>query len=226
MREIILDTETTGLNPAIGHRIIEIGCVEIFNKSKTGKIFHFHINPEREVPEEAFKIHGISTEFLKDKPVFKDIAQQFVDFIEDSPLIIHNAPFDIKFLNAELAALNYDLIEFQRAIDTLILARKKFPGSPVSLDALCKRFKISNAHRTKHGALLDSELLYEVYIALTEGVQSELKLHEANKILGANKNLETNKPLVPYRTFPVSEEENAAHQEFIQKIEKTLWQSN
>ncbi len=217
MREIILDTETTGLNPAQGHRIIEIGCVEVLNKIKTGKIFHFHINPERDVPNEAFKIHGISTEFLKDKPLFKDIAGQFMEFIADSTLVIHNAPFDMKFINAELKAIDYELLDIHRALDTLLLARKKYPGAPASLDSLCKKFKINTAHRTKHGALLDSELLYDVYIALTEGVQSELRLSE-NKQNEFINQINHNKVSIPYRQFPASEKENLDHQEFIKNI--------
>lgn len=222
MREIILDTETTGLNPAAGHRVIEIGCVEVFNKVKTGKVLHFHLNPERDVPEEAFRIHGLSTDFLKDKPLFKDVADQFVEFISDSLLIIHNAPFDIRFLNSELKNINYDLITMDRVVDTLTISRKKFPGAPVSLDALCKRFKISNAHRTKHGALLDSELLYDVYIALTEGIQSELKLHEEAQVI-INEGEET--PAIPYRSFPASDAELNRHKEFLKKIKNPLWES-
>jgi DNA polymerase-3 subunit epsilon len=222
MREIILDTETTGLNPAAGHRVIEIGCVEVFNKIKTGKVLHFHLNPERDVPDEAFKIHGLSTDFLKDKPLFKDIADEFLEFISDSMLVIHNAPFDIKFLNTELKNINYDLIMMDRVIDTLIISRKKFPGAQVSLDALCKRFKISNAHRTKHGALLDSDLLYEVYIALTEGIQSELKLHNHVQTVMNGKQ---EKISIPHRIFPVSELELARHKEFLKKIKSSLWES-
>ncbi len=222
MREIILDTETTGLNPAAGHRVIEIGCVEVFNKIKTGKVLHFHLNPERDVPDEAFKIHGLSTDFLKDKPLFKDIADEFLEFISDSMLVIHNAPFDIKFLNTELKNINYDLIMMDRVIDTLIISRKKFPGAQVSLDALCKRFKISNAHRTKHGALLDSDLLYEVYIALTEGIQSELKLHNNVQMATHSKQERIS---IPHRSFPASELELARHKEFLKKIKSSLWES-
>ena len=222
MREIILDTETTGLNPAAGHRVIEIGCVEVFNKVKTGKVLHFHLNPERDVPDEAFRIHGLSTDFLKDKPLFKDVADQFVEFISDSLLVIHNAPFDIRFLNSELKSINYDLILMDRVIDTLTISRKKFPGAQVSLGALCKRFKISNAHRTKHGALLDSELLYDVYIALTEGIQSELKLHDEVQITARDKQ---ERASIPYRSFSASEAELNRHKEFLKKIKSPLWES-
>jgi len=222
MREVILDTETIGLNPALGHRIIEIGCVEIFNKAKTGRVFHYHINPERDVPQEAFKIHGLSTEFLKDKPLFKEIAPQLVEFIADSTLVIHNAPFDVKFLNAELKLLNHELITMERVIDTLVIARKKFPGAPASLDALCRKFKVNNTHRTKHGALLDSELLYEVYIALTEGVQSELKLQEER--LEGKASQGKIKQAIPYRQFPVDKDELESHEKLIAKIKNSLWE--
>lgn len=226
MREIILDTETTGLDPKSGHRIIEIGCVEIFNKLKTGNHFHFHINPERDVPQEAFKIHGISTEFLRDKPLFKDIVSDFIDFIADSKLVIHNAPFDIKFLNAELAMVKHNLITMDRVIDTLVIARRKFPGAPASLDALCRKFNINNDHREKHGALLDSELLYDIYIALTEGVQSELNLQQKQIARDGNKPEQAQKPSVPYRQFAVSEQEEQAHKDFLTRIKKPMWEEN
>ena len=156
IREIVLDTETTGLNPQDGHRIVEIGALEMVNKVLTGKKFHFYINPERDMPSEAYRIHGISSEFLKDKPVFKEIAKEFLDFIEDGKLVIHNAPFDIKFLNYELSLVNLPSLELSEAIDTLIIARKNYPGARVNLDALCRRFKIDNSSRDFHGALLDA----------------------------------------------------------------------
>ena len=225
MREIILDTETTGLDPRFGHRIIEIGCIEVFNKVKTGKFLHLHINPERDVPMEAFRIHGISTEFLKDKPTFKEVAGEIIEFVADSRLIIHNAPFDLKFLNAEFQAVKQSLITTERVVDTLVLAKRKFPGAPASLDALCKKFNISNAHRTKHGALLDSELLYDVYIALTEGIQSELKLAGSNQQKAPQiVAKEEKRPSVPYRDFPPSTEELEEHLKFLQKINDSSWQ--
>ncbi|CAE7405925.1 coaE [Symbiodinium microadriaticum] len=173
-REVVLDTETTGLSPDDGHRIVEIGALELINHVPTGKTCHIYINPERDMPEEAFGVHGLSEEFLADKPKFAEIAQEFLDFIADDQLIIHNAAFDLKFLNAELKWAKQPVIDEGRAIDTLMIARRKFPGSPASLDALCKRFGIDNSDRTLHGALLDSELLADVYIELIDARQAVL----------------------------------------------------
>ncbi|MDA9346528.1 DNA polymerase III subunit epsilon, partial [bacterium] len=159
MREIVLDTETTGFEPSEGDRIVEIGAVELFNHLPTGRTYHQYINPERNMPEAAFNVHGLSEEFLSDKPIFKNIAQEFIDFIADSKLVIHNASFDMKFLNAELGWVNRPALPNDQAIDTLAITRRKFPGSPASLDALCRRFGIDNSSRTLHGALLDSEIL-------------------------------------------------------------------
>jgi DNA polymerase III subunit epsilon len=169
MREIALDTETTGLDPSSGHRVVEIGCVELMGHVRTGNHFHTYLNPERDMPREAENIHGLSSTFLADKPLFKTIARAFLEFIGDDPLIIHNAAFDLKFLNAELNALDLPLIEFARATDTVLIARRMFPGSPANLDALCKRFNIDTSARTKHGALLDAELLADVYLELKGG---------------------------------------------------------
>ena len=163
MREIVLDTETTGLDPNDGHRIVEIGGVEIYNGLPTGKTYHQYINPERDMPAEAFAVHGLSDDFLKDKPKFSEIADDFLRFVRDTQLVIHNAVFDLKFINAELAWAYKITIPLQKAVDTLQIARKKFPGSPASLDALCRRFNIDNSTRTQHGALLDSRILAEVY---------------------------------------------------------------
>ena len=171
MREICLDTETTGLDPKDGHKIIEIACFELINKVKTGKVFHSFVNPLRDVPHEAFRIHGISTEFLKDKPTFDLIADKFLDFIGDDILVIHNASFDIKFLNFELNILRKKTLEMSRVVDSLMLARKKFPGGQNSLDALCKRFNLDLSKREKHGAMIDTELLCDVYIELMGGAQ-------------------------------------------------------
>jgi len=218
MRRIILDLETTGLDPRKGHKIVEIGCIEVINRVRTEKIFHLYVDPEREMPEQAFRIHGISAQFLRGKPKFHEIAQDFLDFIgEDSKLIAHNASFDMGFLNHQLGELGHPSIDNSRVIDTLYLARKNFPGSPASLDALCKRFNISLADREKkgHGALLDSELLYEVYIMLTEGIQSELivtstkvneHLEEARLFIGQNllsnpEGLSTQKTTKSMRSF-------------------------
>ena len=180
MREIIFDTETTGLDPATGDRIVEIGCVECINHVPTGASFHVYINPEREMPEAAFKVHGLSTAFLRDKPVFAAVAQDFVDFIGDAKLVAHNAFFDLGFINAELTRLGYDPIDASRIVDTLALARKKNPFGPNSLDALCARFGIDNSRRTKHGALLDAEILAEVYLEMMGGRQTglDLALHQ------------------------------------------------
>lgn len=172
MREIVLDTETTGFEPSEGHRIVEIGAVELFNHVPTGRTYHQYINPERAMPQEAFQVHGLGDDFLRDKPKFAEIAQAFLDFIgPDSKLVIHNAAFDMKFLNAELGWVTKPPIANDRAIDTLMIARRKFPGSPASLDALCRRFAIDNSSRTLHGALLDSEILAEVYLELIGGRQ-------------------------------------------------------
>lgn len=181
IREIILDTETTGLNPGDGHRIVEIGAIEMVNKVLTGKSFHCYINPERTMPDEAYRVHGISESFLQDKQVFKDIAEEFVQFISEGVLVIHNAPFDIKFINHELSLLNMPSIDSTDVIDTLLLARKAFPGARVNLDALCKRFKIDSSSRQNHGALIDAKLLAEVYVELTGGRQSSFSMNDDRK---------------------------------------------
>ena len=168
-REIVLDTETTGLEPSAGHRLVEIGCVELINYIPPGRIFHTHINPEREVPPEAYNVHGLSYNFLKEHPLFKEVVHSFLEFIEDAPLVIHNAKFDMKFLNAELKGLEMPELPFFFFFYTLAMARKQFPGSPASLDALCKKFGVDNKAREKHGALLDAELLAQVYLELIGG---------------------------------------------------------
>lgn len=177
MREIVLDTETTGFEPAEGDRIVEIGAIELFNHMPTGRVYHQYINPERTMPAGAFEVHGLGDDFLRDKPRFVDVVADFLSFIgEDSRLVIHNAAFDMKFLNAELGWAGRALIAMDRALDTLTLARRRFPGSPASLDALCRRFGIDNSSRQKHGALLDSELLAEVYLELIGGRQPDFAL--------------------------------------------------
>lgn len=180
MREIVLDTETTGLDPADGHRIVEIGAIELHNHIPSGKTFHKYINPERDMPAEAFAVHGLSEEFLKDMPVFASIIDELMQFIDQAILIIHNAPFDLKFLNAEFNYLKQPAILPEQAIDSLALARKRHPMGPNSLDALCKRYGIDNTMRDKHGALLDSELLAQVYLELIGGRQKSLTLVELN----------------------------------------------
>lgn len=174
MREIVMDTETTGLSPDDGHRIVEIGCVELLNHVPTGKVYHQYINPQRDMPNEAFEVHGLSAERLSKEPVFADIADAFITFIGDAKLVIHNAGFDMKFLNAELKWLGKPQLQWERAIDTLAIARRRFPGSQASLDALCRRFNIDNSARELHGALLDSEILAEVYLELIGGRQPDL----------------------------------------------------
>ena len=178
MREIILDTETTGLDPKDGHKVIEIGGVEMINKVLTGNKFHYYVNPERDVPQDAYRIHGISSEFLQDKPLFRDIAHEFINFINNAKLVIHNAQFDIKFLNYELTLLNLPSIDLAEVIDTLIIAKRAFPGARVNLDALCKRFKVDNTNRQFHGALKDAYLLSEVYVELSGGRQVSFSLRE------------------------------------------------
>lgn len=176
MREIVLDTETTGFEPTEGDRIVEIGAVELFNHMPTGRTYHQYINPERPMPKAAFEVHGLGDDFLRDKPVFRAIAQDFLDFVGSDKMVIHNASFDMKFLNYELAAVGLPKLPNTQALDTLALARQKFPGSPSSLDALCRRFGVDNSSREKHGALLDSEILAEVYLELIGGRQPDFAL--------------------------------------------------
>ena len=179
MREIVLDTETTGLDPADGHRVLEIGAVEIVQQSLTGKVFHTLINPERDVPQDAARVHGHTVEVLRDKPVFASIVDDFLAFIGDSKLVIHNAEFDMRFVNAELARLGLATLSMDRVVDTLALARRKHPGAPASLDALCDRYRIDRSRRVRHGALLDAEILVEVYCELSGGRQRSLLLGDA-----------------------------------------------
>lgn len=197
MRQIVLDTETTGLEPTQGHRIIEIGCVELVNRRKTGNVYHQFINPERDVEDGAYDVHGISNETLADKPVFADIAREFIDFIRDSELIIHNAPFDVGFINAELTALGKawgQVSDYCRILDTLVLAREIHPGQKNSLDALCKRYEVDNSQRQLHGALLDAQILVDVYLLLTGG-QTRLTLDHAS---------DDNGPRLQPGTLPIS----------------------
>ena len=221
MREIVLDTETTGFEPNDGDRIVEIGAIELFNHIPTGKSYHQYINPERNMPEGAFSVHGLSEEFLSDKPVFKLIAQDFLEFIGDAKLVIHNASFDIKFLNAELGWVKYDLLPLSRTIDTLAIARRKFPGSPASLDALCRRFSIDNSSRTLHGALLDSEILAEVYLELLGGRQPDLVLKTTSERQAADgSGKEAWRPAVRPNILPerLTEKEKEAHKVFVESL--------
>lgn len=222
MREIVLDTETTGVNPLQGDRIAEIGCVELFNHLPTGKTYHVYINPDRDMPDEAARIHGLTNEFLADKPVFSTIVDMFLDFIADTPLVIHNAPFDMGFLNMELTRHGFKNLAPSRAIDTLPMARRKFPGAPASLDALCKRFGVDNSARDYHGALLDAQLLAEVYLELCGGRQPDLEMNKT-----ASVKIEQETPIT--RTFrearlhKPSETEQAEHEAFLGKIKNALW---
>ena len=176
MREIVLDTETTGLDPAEGHRVVEIGAVELFNHVPTGRTYHQYINPMRDMPAEAFAVHGISADFLSDKPTFEQIAEAFIAFVADGKLVIHNAGFDMKFLNAELVWCGRSRLPSTQSLDTLDIARRAFPGANASLDALCRRFGVDNSAREKHGALLDAEILAEVYLELVGGRQPDFAL--------------------------------------------------
>jgi DNA polymerase III subunit epsilon len=225
MREIVLDTETTGLDPSQGHRLVEVGCIELLNRIPTGATFHRYLNPERDMPAEAFAIHGLATEFLKDKPLFADIADEFLEFIGDAPLVIHNAGFDHGFLIAELKRVARPLITRERLVDTLLLARRKHPAGPNRLDDLCARYGIDNSRRTKHGALLDAEILAEVYLELIGARQAQLGLAESGARRGSGRDggaarREREVALAPR----ITDAERAAHREFVTTLgEKPLW---
>jgi DNA polymerase III subunit epsilon len=223
-RLIILDTETTGLSPQQGHKLIEICGMEVINGVKTGEIFHTYINPERDVPQPAFAVHGIATEFLQDKSLFSAIAPRFVEFIKEATLVIHNAKFDVGFLNYELKQHGHPLISYDNVIDTLLIARKKFPGSPANLDALCKRFKVSLDKREKHGAIIDVELLYEVYRHLIEDhllIKTNINNEKETKkdLLTMN----ASKAFRESRKFTNSKEELEEHLMFLKKIKAAAW---
>ncbi|WP_417460072.1 DNA polymerase III subunit epsilon [Kordiimonas sp.] len=222
MRELIFDTETTGFDPLSGDRLIEIGLVEMVDRNLTGRHYHQFVNPERDVPEAAVKVHGLTTDFLRDKPVFSEIMDEFLEFIgDDSKLVAHNAEFDMRFINWELENAGRPIVHAKRFIDTLAIARNKFPGAANSLDALCKRFGVSNGHRTLHGALLDAEILADVYIELLGGRQAGLDLAVDNDSGLAVRE----KKVREKRSFPVSEEERAIHAAFIAKLENPVWNS-
>ncbi|EKS30203.1 DNA polymerase III subunit epsilon [Afipia felis] len=223
MREIVLDTETTGLDALRGDRLVEIGCVEMFNHMPTGQTFHVYINPERDMPQEAFAVHGLSSEFLSDKPLFVAVADEFLEFIGDAPLIIHNASFDIGFINMELERLKRQAIPRDRLVDTLLLARRKHPGVSNRLDDLCSRYAIDNSRRTKHGALLDAELLAEVYIDLIGARQSSLILAETQttsiRIVEVERRVRET-PLSPR----VTSDEIEAHRAFVATLgDNPIW---
>ena len=225
MREIVFDTETTGLDPHTGDRLVEIGCIEMINRFPTGSVFHRYVNPERDMPDGAFRVHGLSIEFLKDKPLFAQIVDELVEFIGDAPLVAHNAMFDLGFLNAELKRAGKELVNRDRLVDTLMLARRRHPGASNKLDDLCVRYKIDNGRRTKHGALLDAELLAEVYIELVGGRQTTLGLGQAGGASSGSRVAFAATVVRPQPLPPrVSEDERAAHRTFIATIgEKALW---
>lgn len=225
MREIVFDTETTGLDPVQGHRLVEIGCVELLNRFPTGKTFHRYLNPERDMPAEAFAVHGLAIDFLKGHPLFLAVADEFLAFVGDAPLVAHNGYFDLSFINAELERAKRPVFGRDRIVDTLMLARRKHPGGSNKLDDLCTRYRIDNSHRTKHGALLDAELLAEVYVELIGARQAMLGLASGNAAImleGHEVSLRTRPaPLSPR----VSDAERLAHEDFIRTLgEKPVWQ--
>lgn len=229
IREIALDTETTGLDPAAGHRMVEIGCVEMFDYVRTGRVFHAYLNPERDMPAEAERIHGLSSAFLKEKPLFSKVYKEFLEFIKDSTLVIHNAGFDMKFINAELQRVGQSAIPMTRALDTVMLAKQKFPGQPANLDALCRRFNIDLSMRTHHGALLDAELLADVYLELRGGRQRAMLLDSepsSTKPIATEETI-TDLPQapieIPIRTFYANDDEIEHHHAFIKKLKNPLW---
>ncbi|SDE37707.1 DNA polymerase III subunit epsilon [Rhodospira trueperi] len=227
-REVVLDTETTGFKHADGDRVVEIGALELVNHLPTGNTFHVYLNPERDMPAEAARVHGLTEEFLADKPLFAEVAEDMLAFFADSPLVIHNASFDMGFLNAELARIGRDPLLMDRAIDTVQMARRKYPGAPASLDALCRRFGVENAHRTLHGALLDSEILAEVYLHLIGGRQPGLGLAGAGSTDTEDENAAADmaspeRPVRSPRPHAPTPEEAAAHAAFVARLKNPLW---
>lgn len=228
MREIVFDTETTGLDPKTGDRMVEIGCVEMINRVETGESYHAYYNPERDMPAGAEAVHGLSSAFLSDKPLFSKTVDELLAFLGDSPLVAHNASFDFGFLNNELALIDREPISLDRMVDTVAMARKKHPGAKNSLDALCSRYGVDRSHRVKHGALLDAELLAQVYVELTGGRQIGLELAadaEANSApeFGEASTTATNREFRAARPHSASAEEIARHQAFIKQIETPIW---
>lgn len=221
MREIVLDTETTGLDPGAGHRIAEIGCLELVDHVPTGRTFQRYVNPERDMPADALAVHGLTREFLARHMIFAEVAPAFLDFVADSPLVIHNAEFDLGFLNAELERAGFAPLPFSRAIDTVSLARRKHPGAQVNLDALCRRFGIDNSGRTLHGALRDAELLAEVYLELIGGRQADLRLGHGRRAEAGAAN--AGPAMRPPRPHAPSAAELAAHREFLARIKDPIW---
>ena len=235
MREIALDTETTGISHREGHRIIEIGAIELMHHLPTGRQLHLYINPERDIDDGALAVHGLTSSFLSDKPLFADIVDEFLGFIGDAALVIHNASFDMGFINAELEKAQRPLIPMDRAVDTLAMARKKFPGAQANLDALCRRFEIDNTHRNLHGALVDADLLASVYVELMGGRQPDLSF--GSDVIANMSDINRNNPPVsevliidsgrklrrPSRNYSTTAEEKAAHDAFLEKINDPIW---
>lgn len=227
MREIVFDTETTGLNPATGDRLVEIGCVELVNRVETGRTFHAYFNPERTMPYEAEQVHGLSDRFLSDKPLFADQVEELLAFIGDSPLVAHNASFDFGFLNWELGACGRPIVDLSRMIDTLVIARKAHPGAKHSLDALCSRYGIDRSHRVKHGALLDAQLLAQLYVELTGGRQIGLSMGEVRVeetlVVATEQSVAITRTIRAIRPHFANEEELERHKAFIEKLDAALW---
>lgn len=223
---IVLDTETTGFEPSQGHRLVEVGCVEIVNYLPTGRTFQVYINPERDMPIGAFRVHGLSADFLSGFPKFSEVASEFLDFIQDRPLVIHNASFDMKFLQAELRLAELSALS-NSVVDTLLIAREKFPGAPASLDMLCRRFQINNTHREKHGALLDAHLLSQVYLELAGGVQPNLEFLPSQERgeVGVAEALRGRRPMRTPRSFPVGFGETAAHARLLKDLGAPDWEA-
>ena len=227
MREIVLDTETTGMDPVRGDKLVEIGCVELMNHLPTGNTYHVYINPERDIPAEATAVHGITNERVANEPTFGEIVGGFLDFIGDARLVIHNAEFDMKFINAELKTFGFPSVDHRRVLDTLRMAREKFPGSPANLDALCRRFGIDNSSRTFHGALLDSQLLAEVYLEMLGGRQQGLAISdEPVKTTGHQQAGNTERVFREARDFPPTDEEKVAHDKMVDGLKESLWKKS
>jgi DNA polymerase III subunit epsilon len=237
MREIALDTETTGISPRDGHRIIEIGALELMHHLPTGRKLHLYINPERDIDDGAVAVHGITNDFLADKPVFADIVDEFLAFVGDDPMVIHNASFDMGFINVELKQLNRPVLSMAQSIDTLMMARKKFPGAQANLDALCRRFEIDNSHRDLHGALVDADLLAAVYIELLGGRQPGLSLELDSQTQVADQGAQNSidpdpsfhldgQPTRPIRAHAPTAEELRAHEKFLEELKNPIWQND
>ena len=224
VREIVFDTETTGFNPDKGDRLVEIGAIELINHKPTGRTYHQYINPERDVPEEVVKVHGLTEEFLKDYPTFKEIADDFIEFVgDDGILVAHNAPFDMSFINYELSLINKNTYKDNRVIDTLVIAKNMFPGSRHTLDALCKRFNIDNSKRTKHGALLDAELLADVYLQLLGGDEPDMDLKQSEVKKEKISDVVINRKYREARDFSLTQDEISEHKSFMEKIKNPIW---